>query len=87
MTVNEFLAGLNGKLSYRMFDHWHRTGIIHLTHSGSGSGSRRMVTPAEAAAIRDLVEFNQDLRARQGRLSSGKLYAERLAHHKEQDAA
>lgn len=66
-------------ISYRQLDYWCRCGTVSLRQDAKGSGSRRAVTDAEFAALRDLAaelaahaEYEQHLR-------SGGYFAERLA--------
>ncbi|WP_108665166.1 MerR family transcriptional regulator [Euzebya rosea] len=43
-------AGLAG-VTYRQLDHWATTGLITLTVPAEGSGSRRLVSPADVAGL------------------------------------
>lgn len=75
------LADIEG-LTYRMFDYWCRTGIIRLRHDADGSGSRRLVMPDEEAAIRELVQFNENIIEQRDRMSRGEVFQELLAKHR-----
>lgn len=81
VSIRELLADLDGRLTYRMIDHWIRTGAVALTYDARGSGSSRRVLPAEVAAIRDLVDVYERTGAELARMRSGALFAELLAYH------
>lgn len=50
-----FVALTELGVSYRQLDYWCRTGVIALANPGTGSGSRREVTPLEVEAIKALI--------------------------------
>jgi hypothetical protein len=87
LSLMEVLADLDGRLTYRMLDYWVRTGAVTLQADARGSGSRRRVSPAEAAAIKDLLDFYEQTQHQLERLRSGALFAELLAYHAEDTRA
>lgn len=78
-TSQEVLDGLDGRLSYRMLDHWIRTGKVRITYDAHGSGTRRYFTEAERAAIGDLVAHNLRLQRDIEAWESGALFDKYLA--------
>ncbi len=76
--VSELLAELDGRLSYRIFDHMVRVGTILLRYDAPGSGQRRLVFPDERAAIHRFVKEYERIEFEQAHLRSGNLFLELL---------
>lgn len=72
---------LGQRVSYRQLDYWARSGRLRLgAHSAPGSGRRRLLTAAQAAAIVDVVELLE----RAARIESGEYFADRVAFWRSQ---
>lgn len=78
ISINELLADLEGRLTYRQIDYWIRTGAVRLRNGGHGSGSRRAVMPDERLAIIALVDEYEKMEADKQYLRSGELFLELL---------
>lgn len=74
ITSNQLIDSLDGRLSYRMFHYWCRTGRVQLAYDAEGSGTRRLITPAEAAAIHALVDEVEAINARQEAVCDGSFF-------------
>lgn len=80
LTAMEVIRAFNGRLTYRMLDHWVRTGIVWCQDPANGSGTRRRFTPSEVQAIGDIVEVRLEALETLREFSSGQLFARRLAY-------
>lgn len=78
-SVPEILSRFRGRMSYRKFDYWVRTGQMTIRQGATGSGSRRTISGAEYLALSDLVDEHERIAALLTRVTSGAYYAERLA--------
>jgi len=77
------IAATGGRITYRQLDYWIRTGAVTLGDRERGSGRHRVFTPAEVAALVDLVdayEMHRDMSAlfRDGSLWASCLERQRL---------
>lgn len=70
---------LGGRLSYRMLDYWIRIGRISLAVDARGSGSRRMFSAAEEAALVDTVNRLEEAEAVLADINSGDYFRRRVA--------
>lgn len=66
-------------ISYRQLDYWCRVKTVKLRRDAKGSGSRREVSEAEFAALRDLADEIAAHALYEQHLRSGAYFAERLA--------
>lgn len=82
MTATEVCRSFGGRLTYRMLDYWVRTGIVQIENNPGGSGNRRTFTPAEVAAIDDILDVRARCLTLLDRFSSGDLFAEKYLEHR-----
>lgn len=72
-----FAAGI----SYRQVDYWDRVGMIRIADPAKGSGTRRVVTDAERAALIDTARALAETESRLKAVRCGDYFRDRLAHH------
>lgn len=65
-------------MTYRQLDYWLRKGMISLSTSAQGSGSRRVVTPIEAEAIKAVVAELAAIAKRTAFLRSGDFFEAKI---------
>jgi DNA-binding transcriptional MerR regulator len=65
-------------ISYRQMDYWLRTGVITIESDSSGSGSRRVFTPEEEAALKEMVDEMRQAEQVLERCRSGEVYHHEL---------
>lgn len=71
-----------GRITYRIFDHWCRTGYLRLSlrrPEGSGPGHERRLTEREARALVRMVDEHEELAQRGADLASGATWERFLA--------
>lgn len=79
-SVPELLARLAFRLTARQLHYWIRRGIITPAQPSAGSGYPHRLTPAEAAAVEDVVTMTEQLAA-------GDYFRARRAHHETEHPA
>lgn len=78
--VGTLLADYHGKITYRQFDYWCRTGAIDMVNPANGSGSRRRLTDIEIDAVRAFIDEYLSLHDQLEELRSGRFFIEAIAN-------
>lgn len=75
---SSFVALVELGVTYRQLDYWCRTGVIALESPGSGSGTRRAVTPIEVEAIKALVAAQRQVERQLQFIRSGDFFEAKM---------